>query len=196
MDDRMNDPSPPNKKQKMTKDAIHVDRPDSPEANLKRGVNEKKLKMSDDAVVVYQWGQAASMFCGNALVVHMPGEAASRLRLPAQPASKLRGDAVVVHPPGRPASKLKWRGDKASKKIQHQKKGKKVIAPHQPRNDHEREEAKKRGTIFGYLKFPSGRKTKTPAESLPVETIETITTDVTPPRVDVSQTSLYPYNNY
>ena len=62
-------------------------------------MNENKRKMSDDAVVV-----------------HMPGEAASRLRPPAQPASNLCGDAVVVHPPGLPASKLKWRGEKASKK--------------------------------------------------------------------------------
>ena len=71
-----------------------------------------------------------------------------------------------------------------------------MIAPHQTRNDHEREEAKNRGTIFGYLKFPSGRKTKTPPESLPVETIETITADVTPPRVAVSQTSCCSYTNY
>ena len=52
----------------------------------------------------------------DAAAVHMPGEVASRLRLPEQPASKLRDDAVVVHPPGRPASKLKWRGNKAYKK--------------------------------------------------------------------------------
>ena len=71
-----------------------------------------------------------------------------------------------------------------------------MIAPQQPRNDHEMEEAKKRGTIFGYLKIPSGRKTKTPAASLPVETVETITTDVTPPRVAVSQTCRCSYSNY
>ena len=73
---------------------------------------------------------------------------------------------------------------------------KKLISPHQPYNYHEREEAKKRGEIFGYLKFPSGRKTKTPASSLPVNTIETITADITPPRVAVSQTSCYSYRNY
>ena len=56
--------------------------------------------------------------------------------------------------------------------------------------------AKKGGTIFGYLEFPSGRKTKTSAASLPVETIETITADVTPPRVAVSQTSRCSYKNY
>ena len=72
----------------------------------------------------------------------------------------------------------------------------KLLALRQPRNDHEREEAKKRVTIFGYLKFPSGRKTKTPASSLPVETIETINADVTPPRVAVSQTSRCSYSNY
>ena len=71
-----------------------------------------------------------------------------------------------------------------------------MIAPHQPRNYYEREEANKRGTIFGYIKFPSGRKTKTPAASLPVEKIETITADATPPRVAVSQTSRYSYSNY
>ena len=137
---------------------------------------------------MYQRGQAASTFRDDNVVVHIPGEAASRLRPPAQPASKMRDDAVVVHPPGRPASKLTWRGNNASKKNPASKKVKKVIAPHQPRNYHEREEAKKRGTIFGYLKFPSGRKTKKPAASLPVETIETITADVTTPRVAVSQT--------
>ena len=52
------------------------------------------------------------------------------------------------------------------------------------------------GHFFGYLKFPSGRKTKTPAASLPVETFETITADVTPPRVAVSQTYRYSYKNY
>ena len=46
--------SPPNKKQKAEDEAIHVDRPDLPEANLKGEVNENKQKMSDDAVVVYQ----------------------------------------------------------------------------------------------------------------------------------------------
>ena len=71
-----------------------------------------------------------------------------------------------------------------------------MIAPNQPRNDHEKKEAKKRGTIFGYLNFPSGRKTKTSAASLPVETIETITADVTPSRVAVSQTSRCSYTNY
>ena len=101
------------------------------------------------------------------------------MRPPAQPASNLGGDAVVVHPPGLPASKLKWRGNRASKKNLASKNVKEVIAPHQPHNDHEREEDKKRGTIFGYLKFPSGRKTKTSAASLPVETIETINTYAT-----------------
>ena len=91
----------------MAKGAIHVDRPELLEANLKGGVNEKKRKRSNDAVVVYQQGQAVSTLHDDALVVHIPEEAASRLRLPAQPASKLRDDAVVVHPPGRPASKLK-----------------------------------------------------------------------------------------
>ena len=76
------------------------------------------------------------------------------------------------------------------------KKLKKVIAPHQPRNYHEREEAKNRGKFFDYLKFPSGRKKKMPAASLPVEKIETITADVTPPRFAVSQTSRYYYSNY
>ena len=109
-DDRKDDLSPPNKKQKVTKDAIHVDRPDLPEANLKGGVNENKRKMSNDAVVVYHQGQAASTLRAHAVVVHMPREAASRLRLLAQPASNLHGDAVVVHPPRLPASKLKWRG--------------------------------------------------------------------------------------
>ena len=120
-DDRTDNPSPPNKKQKVAKDDIHVDRPDLSEAKLKGVMNENKRKMSDDAVVVYQRGQAASTFRDDAVVVHMPGEEASRLRPPAQPASNLRSDAVVVHPPGLLASKLKWRGDKASKKIQHQK---------------------------------------------------------------------------
>ena len=67
-------------------------------------------------MVVYQQGQEASTFRDDNVVVHMPVEAASRLRLPAQPASKLRDDAVVVHSPRRLASKLKWRGNKASKK--------------------------------------------------------------------------------
>ena len=195
-DDLTDNPSPPNKKQKVAKDVIHVDRPELLEANLKGGVNENKRKMSDEAVVVYQRVQAASTFRDDAVVVHMPGEAASRLRPPAQPASKLRDDAMVVNPPGRPASKLKWRGKKASKKNPASKEVKKVIAPHQPCNDHEREEAKKRGKFFGYLNFPSGRKTKMSAASLPVETIETITADVTPPRVDVSQTSRCSYTNY
>ena len=115
-DDRTDDPSPPNKKQKVAKDDIHVDRPDLPEANLKQGVNENKWKTINDTVVVYKRGQAASTFRDDAVVVHMPGEEASRLRPPAQPASNSRGDAVVVHPPGLPASKLKWRGNKASKK--------------------------------------------------------------------------------
>ena len=137
-------------------------------------------------MVVYQQGQEASTFRDDNVVVHMPVEAASRLRPLEQPASKLRDDAVVVHPPGRPTSKLKWRGNKASKKKASIKKVKNVIAPHQPRNEHAREEAKKRGTIFGYLKFPSGRKKRTPAASLPVDTIETITADVTPPIVAVS----------
>ena len=38
--DRTDNPSPPNKKQKVAKDDIHVDRPDLPEANLKGGLNE------------------------------------------------------------------------------------------------------------------------------------------------------------
>ena len=59
---------------------------------------------------MYHQGKAASTLRDHAVVVHMPGEAASRLRPLAQPASNLRGDAVVVHPPGLPASKLKWRG--------------------------------------------------------------------------------------
>ena len=58
-----------------------------------------------------------------AVVVHMPGEAASRLRPPEQPASNLRGDAAVAHPPGLPASKLKWRGNEASEKNPACKKG-------------------------------------------------------------------------
>ena len=115
-DDRTDNPSPPNKKQNVAKDNIHVERLDLPEANLKRGVNENKRNTSDDTVVVYKRGQAASTFRDDAVVVHMPGEAASRLLPPAQPASNLRGDAVVVHPPGLSASKLKWRGNKASKK--------------------------------------------------------------------------------
>ena len=115
-DDRTDDPSPPNKKQKAAKDDIHVDRPDLPEANLKGGVNENKRKISNDAVVVYQQGQAASTFRDDDVVVHIPGEVVSRLRPPAQPASNLRDDAVVVHPPGRPTSKLNWKGNKASKK--------------------------------------------------------------------------------
>ena len=41
IENQTDDPSPPNKKQKVAKDAIHVDRPDLPEANLKGGVNEK-----------------------------------------------------------------------------------------------------------------------------------------------------------
>ena len=61
-DDRTDNPSPPNKKQKVSKDDIHVDRPDLPEANLKGGVNENKRKMTDDAVVGYQRRQAASTF--------------------------------------------------------------------------------------------------------------------------------------
>ena len=135
-DDRTDNPSPRNKKQKVVKDAIHVDRPELPEANLKGGVNENKRKISNDAVVVYQQGQAASTFRDDAVVVHMPGETASRLRPPAQPASKLRDDAVVVHPAGRPASKLKWRGNKAYNKKPASKKEKNVIDPHQTRNDH------------------------------------------------------------
>ena len=115
-DDRTDNPSPLNKKKKVAKDDIHVDRPELPEANLKGGVNENKRKMSDAAVVVYQQGQAASTFRDDAVVVHILGEAASRLCPPVQPASNLRGDAAVVHPPGLPASKLKWRGNKASKK--------------------------------------------------------------------------------
>ena len=43
-DDRTDDPIPPNKKQKVTKDAIHVDRPELPDANLKGGVNEKQTE--------------------------------------------------------------------------------------------------------------------------------------------------------
>ena len=116
IENQTDDPSPPNKKQKVAKDVIHVDRPELPEANLNGGLNEKNRKRSNAAVVVYQRGQAASTFRNDALVVRMPGEAASRLRPPAQPASKFRDDTVVVHPPGRPASKLKWRGNKASKK--------------------------------------------------------------------------------
>ena len=45
-DDRTDNPSPPNKKQKVAKDAINVDRPDLPEANLKGGVNENKRDKS------------------------------------------------------------------------------------------------------------------------------------------------------
>ena len=92
--------------------------------------------------------------------------------------------------------KVKVEGEQDVQKNPAPKNLKKVIAHHQPCNDYEREEAKNRGTIFGYIKFPSGRKTKTPAASLPVETIETITADVTPPRVAVSQTSRYSYSNY
>ena len=72
-DDQTDNLSPPNKKLKVAKDAIHVDRPELPEANLKGGVHENKWKRSDDAVVVYQRGQAASMFRDDAVVVHMPG---------------------------------------------------------------------------------------------------------------------------
>ena len=38
-DDLTDNPSPPNKKQKVAKYDIHVDRPELPEANLKGGVN-------------------------------------------------------------------------------------------------------------------------------------------------------------
>ena len=99
MEDWTDNPSPPNKKQKVAKGAIHVDRPELPEANLKGGVNENKRNRRNDAVVVYQQGQAASTFRNDAVVVHIPGEAASRLRPSEQPASKLLDDAVVVHPP-------------------------------------------------------------------------------------------------
>ena len=68
-------------------------------------------------MVVYQQGQAASTLRDDAVVVHMPGKAAPRLRLPSQPASKLRDDAVVVHPPGRTASKLKWGGTRLPRKF-------------------------------------------------------------------------------
>ena len=98
-DDRTDNPSPPHKKQKVAKDDIHMDRPELPEANLKGGVNENKQKRSDDAVVVYQQLQAVSTFRDDAVVMHMPGEVASRLRPSEQPASKLLDDAVVVHPP-------------------------------------------------------------------------------------------------
>ena len=72
-DNRTDDPSPPNKKQKVAKDVIHVDRPELLEANLKGGVNENKRKRSNDAVVVYQRVQAALTFRDDAVVVHMPG---------------------------------------------------------------------------------------------------------------------------
>ena len=44
-DDLTDNPSPPNKKQKVAKDDIHVDRPYLPEAHLKGGVNENKLNL-------------------------------------------------------------------------------------------------------------------------------------------------------